>query len=86
MVMVYPTSTATTPRSSLAVVVASLMSYLFILYHYVMNSYVDLNFMMYPCDIIGTMHVLFEVIALFNGLLVVFYMKIWHVWNALRAR
>ena len=31
--------------------------------------------MMYPCDVIGTMHVLFEVIALFNGFPVVFYMK-----------
>ena len=83
--MVCPTSTATTPRSSLAVVVASLMSYLFILYHYVMNSYVDLNFMMYPCDVVGTMHVLLVTIALFNGFPVVFDIKIWHVWNALRA-
>ena len=86
MVMVCPTSIVTTLRSSLAIVVASLMFSLFILDHYVMNLYVGLNFMMYPCDAIGTMHVLIVTIAMFNGFLDVFDMKIWHVWNALRAR
>ena len=32
--------------------------------------------MMYPCDVIGTMHVLLVTIALFNGFPVVFNMKI----------
>ena len=41
-----------------------------------MNSYVGLNFMMYPCDVIRTMHVLHVVMVLFNEFPVVFNMKI----------
>ena len=42
--------------------------------------------MMYPYEVIGTMHVLLVAVALFNGFPVEFDIKIWHVWNALQAR